>query len=580
MTEKNPELIDLLGKLCNGLLTAPDNERLIELLGANSANRRLYTDYLGAHLTLVDHARRGDPDESPAAERPESLSREDVEVQHHAPGSKPSGSWFASGSRVAFALAVLVLLAVGMGLLQTSSRDAERPGRLAHAGSDPDSSAPRVVEDAEPLYLAQVTDLTPDVVWGDTATSQEFLLRVRRGDRIEIVSGLVQMDYFSGAQLILHGPCAFVPTGDSSGRLEYGNLTGKVSKGDFVLTTPTAKVIDLGTEFGVSVDGVARTDVCVFDGEVRLFGGFHGGDDVNSLLLSEGMKASVASGRIVAAPEFDERRFARELPIQADQGAVRDEISLVDLLSGSQGGRPRIAGVIAPDTGESDRQPWLRDDGPGYSVASGFQATRWHPFVDGVFIPSESGLGVRTDSSGHAIDLPACTGRTWGPIWSRRRIFGAKPVAAQDDYWGTDTLEGVIARLSDCKTGMIGIHSNVGVTFDLDAVRRHSGRSIQSFSAVVGNLDNSMKRIPEWSAKKRLTADVRVLIDGQLHADRLDFGRDDGELIVRTRVAESDRFLTIVCTDASRGEASGTDAYDHVVLIDPVLTLASTQEDN
>jgi hypothetical protein len=267
------------------------------------------------------------------------------------------------------------------------------------------------------------------------------------------------------------------------------------------------------------------------------------------------------------------RSFTRELPTYPDGLISAGRISVVDLLSASLGNRRRLAGVIAPDTGDSDRQPWLRVDGPGYSLSNGYRETSWHPFVDGVFIPSETGANTRIDSSGNFVDLPASTGRTWGPIWSRRRMQGV-PQTASHDYWGTGTLERVIGRLSECETGLVGIHANVGVTFDLEAVRQHFGLSVDSFHTLISNLDNSMQRLPEWAASKRFTADVRIFVDGELRESWLDFGKDDGELEVRSRLSAGDRYLTVVCTDAHHGEASGIDAYDHVVLIDPVLTLS------
>ena len=81
--------------------------------------------------------------------------------------------------------------------------------------------------------------------------------------------------------------------------------------------------------------------------------------------------------------------------------------------------------VIAADTGESDQHPWLRTDGPGYSMSTGYHTTQWHPFVDGVFVPAAVGVDTLLDSSGNRVDLPESTGRTWGPIWSRR----------QADFW-------------------------------------------------------------------------------------------------------------------------------------------------
>lgn len=572
----NSELADLLGKLCNDDVASAEAERLTELLRESASNREFYADYLDVHLTLVDNARRSNAEVLPTPDDALRLDTSPRELSSIAPSDAAGRGRLARGTDLFASVAVLVLISA-LGVWWLAVHNDGRNDSLQQLVQSVDRNPPSQPSAAtsDPLYVAQVTDLTADVTWGKTAASQEFLLRVRRGDRIEVVSGLVQLDYFAGAQILLQGPCAFVPTGDSSGRIEYGNLTGNVSRGDFVLTTPTAKVIDLGTEFGVSVDGVARTDVCVFDGEVQVLSSRRGKDGATSVLLREGMTARVASGgQFAEAPELDLRDFTRELPTSQEGALDGSRVSLVDLLSGSIASRRRLAGVIAPDTGDSDRHPWLRIDGPGYSVANGYRETGWHPFVDGVFIPSESGKGITIDSTGNVVDLPPSTGRTWGPIWSRRRMPGATDIASQEDYWGTDTLEGVIARLSHCEIGMIGIHANVGVTFDLESVRRNFGQSATKFEATVCNLDNSMKRLPKWAADKRFTADVRVFVDGELRDHQLDFGRDDGELKIRAELSQLDRYFTVVCTDAAKGEVSGYDAYDHVVLIDPVLSLS------
>ena len=89
-----------------------------------------------------------------------------------------------------------------------------------------------------------------------------------------------------------------------------------------------------------------------------------------------------------------------------------------------------------------------------------------------------------------------------------------------------------------------------------------------------------MRRMPKWAATQRFTADLRVYVDGELRESRLDFGRVDGELEVCAKLSHGDRYLTVVCTDASQGGASAPDAYDHVVLIDPVLTLSPRLEND
>ncbi|TWT80790.1 FecR protein [Planctomycetes bacterium CA13] len=424
--------------------------------------------------------------------------------------------------------------------------------------------------DSEPLYVAQITSVTTDVVWGKGTAAADFLLRVRRGDRLEIETGLVHVEYFSGAKLIINGPSTFVTTGIHSGRLERGQVTGKVEGGDFLLTTPSARVLDLGTEFGVAVNDANGTDVCVFDGEVEVLSDLAGSESRRPVSLTEGMSARVDhEGDINQALAVDTKQFTREFPGTLSRDA--SQISLVDLLSATSENHFRLAGVIAADTGAPDQNPWLKNDGPGNSLSRDYQRTFWHPYVDGVFIPTESGTNTQLDSLNHQVNLPNSSGQTWGPIWSRRKINGPSAMVVLDDYWGTETLEHVIKRLDHCNTGMIGIHSNAGVTFDLDAVRRHAG-SPTEFSGILSNLDNSELRRatpdPNWLKKKHFSADFRVFVDGELRASRLDFSRADGEMTISVKLTDEDRFLTFVSTDFDT-----FNGFDHVVVIDPVLNL-------
>ena len=465
---------------------------------------------------------------------------------------------------IALALASSVALLVAAAFLysarqSTVTQTARLNYSIAEALVDADAT-----DVSENLYVAQVTRITPEVVWSNNSALSDFLLRTRVGDRLSFKSGLVGLEYFSGAKLILHGPCSFVLTSSKSGRLERGQLTENVEGGDFFVSTPSARVLDLGTEFGMSFVEDEGTSVCVFDGEVKLFGN-SGINHEDILSLSEGMSASVKrDGRINRTNPVDVSKFARRFPDQLSK--VSGQLSLVDLLSVSSAETFRLAGVIAPDTGKADQSPWLKPVGPGHRMSAVYRATDWHPFVDGVFIPSKTGNEVQIDSTGRTIDLPQSLGRTWGPVWSRRKFQDEITSSDCHDYWGTSTLEGVVKRINRCETGMIGIHSNVGVTFDLVAIRRQLDFSPTALTFIAGNLDNSMAMRPDWARQKRFSADLRVYVDGELRAKRLDFTRHDGELEMNVSLKESDRFLTSVSSDAGR------DGFDHIVVIDPVLS--------
>jgi hypothetical protein len=128
---------------------------------------------------------------------------------------------------------------------------------------------------------------------------------IASGDVLELESGLIEMVYDTGAHVVLQGPCKFTVTSPRSGYLGIGALTARVDKKSanngkdnkspdelagvrqtpstspqsdnadskpaalFSVSTPTAVVTDLGTEFGVEVGPNRQTCVYVFQGVVE-----------------------------------------------------------------------------------------------------------------------------------------------------------------------------------------------------------------------------------------------------------------------------------------------------------------------
>jgi hypothetical protein len=89
--------------------------------------------------------------------------------------------------------------------------------------------------------------------------------------RIAFESGLAQIEFFCGATLIVEGPAELYLKSSSLARISEGRIRAQVPPAarGFSIEVDDMKVIDLGTEFGLSVsDGDA--DIQVFDGEVEL----------------------------------------------------------------------------------------------------------------------------------------------------------------------------------------------------------------------------------------------------------------------------------------------------------------------
>ncbi|HBO44020.1 MAG TPA: hypothetical protein DD670_08820 [Planctomycetaceae bacterium] len=85
-----------------------------------------------------------------------------------------------------------------------------------------------------------------------------------------IDEGLVEIQFADGARTVLEGPATFVIRGRNAGSLTRGRLAAVVppeARG-FAVETPSARVVDLGTEFGVWVDDRGRVEAHVFGGQI------------------------------------------------------------------------------------------------------------------------------------------------------------------------------------------------------------------------------------------------------------------------------------------------------------------------
>ena len=90
---------------------------------------------------------------------------------------------------------------------------------------------------------------------------------------LRMKSGLVQIEFYSGASILVEGPAELeVISADQcfcrSGKLRV--IVPRSAQG-FTVLTPEIEAVDLGTEFGVEVNPPGETQVHVFDGKVELY---------------------------------------------------------------------------------------------------------------------------------------------------------------------------------------------------------------------------------------------------------------------------------------------------------------------
>lgn len=226
-------------------------------------------------------------------------------------------------------------------------------------------------------------------------------------------------------------------------------------------------------------------------------------------------------------------------------------LDLGDVVAGGNGfGTGRAAGIHVLDGNLSNTAATH-----AYGDGAKAPAERYHrtklPLVDGVFIPDGGvvpGRETVISSTGLKAEFPPTTGEAWGLLKSGWQVAGV-------DHFNP-------SEMRELGAPMVWTSGNMGVTFDLAAVRRTTGKSITRFSAQVCNLHIG-------------PGSFHVLLDGRVAAKRSglvhDYGRyQRGIVPLDIPVPEDARFLTLVSTD-DKDEPGALNRQPPVVTIEEVL---------
>lgn len=236
-------------------------EKLREILHSEPEARKRFVELqmLGAAMHLEGDAGLQLPTSADASEleSPRTISTPS------SPASLNKVHWFSL--LVAVAACLLVTVSIARWLIVES-----RLKTALESTAGPTAVAP-VAERTEATAqgIALVTRLV-DVAWADDASSSSVGDALSPG-LVEIESGLAQIEFFCGATVVLEGPAAIDLQTSTSARLLSGRLRAQVPPAarGFEVHVDEMRVVDLGTEFGISVTP-DKSSVQVFDGEVEL----------------------------------------------------------------------------------------------------------------------------------------------------------------------------------------------------------------------------------------------------------------------------------------------------------------------
>jgi hypothetical protein len=122
-----------------------------------------------------------------------------------------------------------------------------------------------------PVEVATISRLET-VSWGDGSSFAEGGV-LKSGARLRLDRGLVELNLGGRGRMILEGPADIEFVTAMESKLRRGRVLMRVNEAGhgYRVETPKGSVIDLGTEFGVSVGDDAEVETHVLSGEVEAF---------------------------------------------------------------------------------------------------------------------------------------------------------------------------------------------------------------------------------------------------------------------------------------------------------------------
>ncbi len=207
--------------------------------------------------------------------------------------------------------------------------------------------------ESELVQVGRITGMA-DCQWSKDGRPPAGFDAVLLGRQFKLDAGLLEITYDTGARVIIEGPATFTAESRDGGFLAVGKLTARLEKkgsgvkgqpsvasgqwlvaGEegaksrnpeisksqissssavFTIKTPTASVVDLGTEFGVEVLASGETVAKVFEGKVRMIGLGQADHPIERTMTAGQAARFVAGSGMTDISQDSSKQFVREMP--------------------------------------------------------------------------------------------------------------------------------------------------------------------------------------------------------------------------------------------------------------------------
>ena len=264
--------------------------------------------------------------------------------------------------------------------------------------------------------------------WADTSADYTVGKRISAGNDLNVLkSGMIKITFDYGAEAIIEGPAMFSLRSAEQLYLAGGKVYTYVPRQatGFIVETPSSKVVDLGTEFGISVDSRGESMIQMYRGKASVISGRRG-QTLSQVLLTEGHAGKVHSetGQF-SSTTFDQTAFVQSFDSQKNLVWHGERINLADMVGGGNGlGTGQLNTGINYDGGIATLVTETSADGPETYVRVPSSV-----FVDGIFIPNKATTITSTNLS---YDFGITNGRYWLGIlngaWHQVSVTSRFPV--------------------------------------------------------------------------------------------------------------------------------------------------------
>lgn len=253
-TPHHQRLIQLTDALLQEQISSEEHAELEQLLKQDPELRQQYVDYLNVHSGLSTWAIETQQSEAwipqPARVKP--------------PVQRSRSRFLLSLFTSLVAATLLLALAYYAGWNIGS-------GKEAQIVETPTSPAPSETEMSAPKtdHIALLTQAV-GVEW-DAPRNLQTGAGLSAG-WLKLKQGTIQVELISGASVLIEGPAAIELISPLKAFCQYGKVRASVPEQahGFTIETSRLNVVDLGTEFTLSLDANGKGQVQVIDGEVEL----------------------------------------------------------------------------------------------------------------------------------------------------------------------------------------------------------------------------------------------------------------------------------------------------------------------